>query len=70
VFFHESKLPPEVSLAELPSRHMIFEFEIEKGSKEGTFQAKDIALVSPMRAERQAVATRAGNPAGTAPSAS
>jgi len=70
VFFHESKLPTEVNLAELPSRHMIFEFEIEKGSKEGTFQAKDIALVSPMRAERQAVATRAGNPAGTAPSAS
>jgi len=49
VFFHESKLPGGVSINELPSRELIFGFEIDKGSKEGTFQASDIVLVSPKR---------------------
>ena len=49
VFFHESNLPAEVSIAELPSRNLIFEFQIEEGSKEGTLQAASIALVSHKR---------------------
>ncbi|MBZ0258764.1 NYN domain-containing protein [bacterium] len=49
VFFHESKLPYGVSLNELPSRHLIFEFFVEEGNKPGSFQASDIQLVSPSR---------------------
>ncbi|MDP8243803.1 MAG: NYN domain-containing protein [Candidatus Hinthialibacter antarcticus] len=49
VFFHESKLPNEVSLNDLPSRHFIFEFTIETGNKEGSYQASDIRLISPSR---------------------
>ncbi len=46
VFFHESKLPHGSSLNDLPSRAHIFEFTLETGNKEGSFQAVDIDLVS------------------------
>lgn len=59
VFFHESKLPANVSFNELPSRNLVFEFGIEKGSKEGTLQAYDIELISPKRPHPPAKEPRA-----------
>lgn len=50
VFFHDSQLPDEVSFAELPSRSLIFEFEVaEADGHESGIQAKNMQLVSPQR---------------------
>lgn len=50
VFFHDSQLPDEVSFAELPSRSLIFEFEVaEADGHESGMQAKKMQLVSPQR---------------------
>lgn len=49
-FFHEEMLPRHVSLSELPSRSIIFEFELETGKLgDGSFQAKDMKLAYPVR---------------------
>ena len=50
-FFHDSLLPDDVSSAMLPSRNIIFEFEL-KESPEGNgnnFQATDIKVVDMQR---------------------
>ncbi|PIE36115.1 NYN domain-containing protein [candidate division KSB3 bacterium] len=50
VFFHDSQLPEEVSYSELPSRSLIFEFEVaEADGHESGMQAKKMQLVSPQR---------------------
>ncbi len=50
VFFHDSQLPPEVSPSELPSRTLIFEFEVaEAEGHESGMQAKKMQLVSPQK---------------------
>ncbi len=50
VFFHDSQLPDEVSFSELPSRSLIFEFEVaEADGHESGMQAKKMQLVSPQR---------------------
>jgi hypothetical protein len=50
VFFHDSQLPEEVSFSELPSRSLIFEFEVaEADGHESGMQAKKMQLVSPQR---------------------
>lgn len=50
VFFHNSQLPEEVHAGDLPSRTMVFEFELSKaeGRDSGT-QAVAMQLVSPRR---------------------
>ena len=50
VFFHNSQLPEEVHAADLPSRSMVFEFELSKaeGRDSGT-QAINMQLISPRR---------------------
>jgi uncharacterized LabA/DUF88 family protein len=50
VFFHNSQLPEEVHAGDLPSRTMVFEFELNKaeGRDNGT-QAVAMQLVSPRR---------------------
>jgi uncharacterized LabA/DUF88 family protein len=49
-FFHDSQLPDEMRSSELPSRHLIFEFELQNPLKEGAeVQATNIQLVSPRR---------------------
>jgi uncharacterized LabA/DUF88 family protein len=50
VFFHNSQLPEEVHAGDLPSRSMVFEFELSKaeGRDNGT-QAVGMQLVSPRR---------------------
>jgi len=50
VFFHDSQLPEEVSFSELPSRSLIFEFEVaDADGHESGMQAKKMQLVSPQR---------------------
>ncbi|MCP4104732.1 MAG: NYN domain-containing protein [Desulfobacteraceae bacterium] len=50
VFFHDSQLPDEVSPSELPSRNLIFEFEVaEAEGHESGMQAKKMQLASPQR---------------------
>jgi len=50
VFFHDSQLPDEVHSSELPSRNLIFEFELDKADgREDGMQAVNIQLVSPRR---------------------
>lgn len=50
VFFHDSQLPDEVNFSELPSRNLIFEFEVaEADGHESGMQAKKMQLVSPQR---------------------
>jgi uncharacterized LabA/DUF88 family protein len=49
VFFHDSELPPEVSYLQLPSRDLVFEFELREsstGPKNG-LQAGGMVLVAP-----------------------
>ena len=53
-FFHDSWLPPMVDAVELPSRNLIFEFELAKGEaradgRDGNLQAVNLELVSPAR---------------------
>jgi uncharacterized LabA/DUF88 family protein len=50
VFFHNSQLPEEVHAGDLPSRTMVFEFELNKaeGRDNGT-QALNMQLISPRR---------------------
>ncbi len=50
VFFHNSQLPEEVHASDLPSRSMVFEFELSKaeGRDNGT-QAVNMQLISPRR---------------------
>lgn len=55
VFFHDSQLAPTgVHYTELPSRNIIFEFELarserDKDGEEGNFQAVNMQVVSPRR---------------------
>ncbi len=54
VFFHDSQLPDEVNFSELPSRNLIFEFEVaEADGHESGMQAKKMQLVSPQRRVQQ-----------------
>jgi uncharacterized LabA/DUF88 family protein len=47
VFFHDSFLPPEVHPAELPTRNLIFEFELAKSEdRENGMKAINVQLVS------------------------
>lgn len=47
VFFHDSQLPENVVYTQLPSRNLIFEFELVESDKfEGDLQAVDLYLVS------------------------
>ncbi|MBP7998605.1 MAG: NYN domain-containing protein [Chloroflexi bacterium] len=48
VFFHNSRLPDNVDVSELPSRNYIFEFELAAAEgRENGYQANFIQLVSP-----------------------
>ena len=50
VFFHNSQLPDDVYPSDLPSRNMIFEFELAKPEgRENGLQAINMTLVSPRR---------------------
>ncbi len=50
VFFHDSQLPEGVSSIELPSRGLIFEFELAPNEgRETGLQAIDLQVVSPWR---------------------
>lgn len=50
VFFHDSQLPEEVHVSDLPSRHMVFEFELAKAEgREGSLQAMSLQLINPRR---------------------
>ncbi len=50
VFFHDSQLPPEVSYQDLPSRNIIFEFDLARAENgEDGMQAKNMQLVAPRR---------------------
>jgi uncharacterized LabA/DUF88 family protein len=50
VFFHDSQMPMDVNISELPNRSMIFEFELARSeSRENSLQAVNIQLVSPRR---------------------
>ncbi len=50
VFFHDSHIPEEVHSSELPSRNIIFEFELAKAEgRESRMQAMNLQLVSPRR---------------------
>ncbi len=50
VFFHNSQLPSEVHPEDLPSRSMIFEFELSKAEgRENGVQAVNMQLLSPKR---------------------
>lgn len=50
VFFHNSQLPDEVYAADLPSRSMVFEFELARAEgRENGLQANGMQLVSPRR---------------------
>ncbi|MGH2523818.1 MAG: NYN domain-containing protein, partial [Anaerolineales bacterium] len=52
VFCHDSQLPAEVSVNDLPSRNLIFEFELVKAeSRENGLQAVNLQLVYPRRRE-------------------
>jgi hypothetical protein len=52
VFCHDSQLPPEVSTDELPSRNLVFEFELARAEgRENSLQAVNVQLVSPRRRE-------------------
>lgn len=73
VFFHDSQLPPEVHFSELPSRNLIFEFELEAPNEDGDkgLRAIDMQLVSPARRSQQGGHTgghdrRAGGDRGNA----
>ncbi|MEM7483292.1 MAG: NYN domain-containing protein [Acidobacteriota bacterium] len=46
VFFHDSQLPDTVGFQQLPSRDLIFEFELREGDNGGSWQAVDLQLVS------------------------
>lgn len=48
VFFHDSKLPDNVSYLQLPSRNLIFEFTLAEPEPEGKskFQAEEIRVVA------------------------
>lgn len=49
-FFHDSNLPPDVNPTDLPSRNLIFEFELTLDeTKNRGFVARNISLVSPRR---------------------
>ncbi len=53
-FFHDSWLPPAVNPLELPSRNLIFEFDLARGEaradgRDGSLQAVNLELVSPSR---------------------
>jgi hypothetical protein len=50
VFFHNSQLPSDVRAEDLPSRSMIFEFELTKAEgRENGVQAINMQLISPRR---------------------
>ena len=50
VFFHNSQLPSDVRAEDLPSRSMIFEFELAKAEgRENGVQAINMQLISPRR---------------------
>jgi uncharacterized LabA/DUF88 family protein len=50
VFFHNSHLPDDVHVSDLPSRSMIFEFELARAEgRENSLQAVNMQLVSPRR---------------------
>jgi uncharacterized LabA/DUF88 family protein len=47
VFFHDSQLPRSISASQLPSRSIVFEFELAKSDRfEDDFQAINLRLVS------------------------
>jgi uncharacterized LabA/DUF88 family protein len=59
VFFHNSHLPDEVHVSDLPSRSSIFEFELARAEgRENSLQAVNMQLVSPRR--RSSLAAGAG----------
>lgn len=53
VFFHDSQLPEEAPPTRLPSRNLIFEFELVRSEgREGGLQATNMVLVNPRRNTR------------------
>ncbi|GMV99957.1 MAG: hypothetical protein AMXMBFR84_10960 [Candidatus Hydrogenedentota bacterium] len=50
VFFHDSRLPNVVHSSELPSRNLVFEFDLSQAEgRDNGFQATNMYLVSPKR---------------------
>ena len=71
VFFHNSQLPDEVHVSDLPSRSMIFEFELARAEgRENSLQAINMQLVSPRRRSSLASSLSAASATGTATVAS
>ncbi len=65
VFFHDSQLPQEVSYQELPSRNIIFEFDLAKAENgEEGMQAKNMSLVAPRRRSQSETGLRPGAGSG------
>ena len=65
VFFHNSQLPEEVHANDLPSRNMVFEFELSKSEgRENSTQAVNMQLVSPRRRVAPPVAPLPAPPPG------
>lgn len=61
VFFHDSALPEGVSYTQLPSRDLIFEFELRESATgaKGGLQAGELTLANRTRAPGEAPAARA-----------
>lgn len=58
VFCHDSQLPYDVTPSDLPSRNLIFEFELAKAEGRDTgFQAINLQLVSPARRREERTGT-------------
>jgi hypothetical protein len=54
VFCHDSQLPVEVSPADLPSRHHVFEFDLARAEgRENSLQAVNVQLISPRRRDAE-----------------
>ena len=59
VFCHDSQLPLDVTPADLPSRHHVFEFELARAEgRENSLQAVNVQLVSPRRRDDRERADR------------
>lgn len=71
VFFHNSQLPEDVHVSDLPSRSMIFEFELVRAEgRENSLQAVNMQLVSPRRRSSLGSSTASTHSISSSPSSS
>lgn len=70
VFFHNSQLPSEVRPEDLPSRSMIFEFELSRAEgRENGVQAVNMQLLSPRRRSSLGAPSHGAAPPSAVPAA-